>query len=161
MEIRTVETTAPPIGLSDRFIRMAIVGVAGLAAWEIFARLLAPLFLGEALDPTPLIEMSIGVSGWRAEAVHLVTAVAFFPVGYLLIFRPIVRRLIPDLSWPFLGVAYGVGLWILAMYVIASLVLGMPPFLGFQAVAWASLVGHVALALAIAGVSRALLPRSL
>lgn len=56
-----------------------------------------------------------------------------------------------------IGAAYGVGLWVLAMYGTASLLGGAPLFLGFEPVAWASLVGHVDLGLGIAG-ALALLP---
>jgi hypothetical protein len=38
---------------------------------------------------------------------------------------------------------------------MAGLVAGFPPFLGFAPLAWASLVGHVLLAVAAAGAMRA------
>lgn len=129
-------------------------GLAGLVVWEVFARLLAPIWLGFALDPTALIEMAFGITGLPALALHLVTGLVFFPAGYILVVRPLAARLAPALPWPALGLGYGIALWVFAMYGMASLVGGAPPFLGFQPVAWASLVGHVALGLAIAAVAR-------
>jgi hypothetical protein len=160
MSTRTVDTSAPARLSNEFMIRAAVIGLSGLVAWEVFARVLAPLWLRESLDPNALIEMAIGITGWKAEAVHLLTAVVMFPLAYILVYRPIVTRVMPGMPWPVLGALYGVGLWIVAMYGVASLVAGMPPFLGFQTVAWASLVGHLALAIAIAGASRVLLPAS-
>lgn len=56
----------------------------------------------------------------------------------------------PGLPWPLLGLGYGVALWVFAMYGMASLLGGMPPFLGFEPVAWLSLAGHLGLGLVIA-----------
>jgi hypothetical protein len=127
-----------------------LAGLAGLALWEPFARFLAPLWLGHPLEPTALIEMSLGIGGVGAALLHWTTGLVFFPLGYLLVLRPLAARLVPGFGWPLLGVAYGIGLWVVATYVMASLVGGMPPFLGFEPVAWASLVGHVAIGLGIA-----------
>jgi len=132
-------------------------GVAGLAIWEAFARLVAPAWIGFPLDPTGLIEMALGFGGTAAQAMHIATGLLFFPLGYALILRPLAARFAPGLTWPLLGVAYGVALWVFALYGMASLLGGAPPFLGFEPIAWASLVGHVGLGLGIAG-AFALLP---
>ncbi|HEV7267977.1 MAG TPA: hypothetical protein VGN83_24195 [Falsiroseomonas sp.] len=113
--------------------------------WEVFARLIAPLWLGHPLDPTGLIEMALGISGTPALLLHLLTGLVFFPLGYVLVVQPVAGRLAPGLSWSVLGLGYGVALWVFAMYGMASVLGGAPPFLGFGAVAWASLVGHVLL----------------
>jgi len=134
--------------------RPVLAGLAGLAVWEAFARMAAPLWLGFALDPTALIEMAFGITGLPATLLHLVTGLVFFPAGYILAVRPLAARLAPTLAWPILGLGYGIALWVFAMYGMASLLGGAAPFLGFQPVAWASLVGHVLLGLTIAGVAR-------
>lgn len=126
-------------------------GVAGLAIWEAFARLVAPAWIGFPLDATGLIEMALGFGGTAAQALHIATGLLFFPLGYALVVRPLAARLVPGLAWPVLGAVYGVALWVFAMYGMASLLGGAPPFLGFEPVAWASLVGHVGLGLGIAG----------
>lgn len=130
--------------------QVALAGVAGLVVWEPFARLVAPLWLGHPLEPTALIELSLGIGGAAAHLLHWVTGLLLFPLGYIALVQPLAARVAPGVPWPVLGLAYGAGLWVFAMYVMASLVGGMPPFLGFSAVAWASLVGHLGLGLGIA-----------
>lgn len=134
---------------------VAIAGIAGLAVWEAFARGIAPFWLGYALEPAGLIEAALGIGGPAAQIIHILTGLIAFPIGYIAIARPVTRQLLPWLPWWVVGVGYGVGLWVFAMFVIAHLLAGMPAFLGFAAVAWASLVGHVALGLTLAGVATA------
>ena len=124
-------------------------GVASLIVWEVFARLIAPAWIGFMLDPTGLIEMASSISGAPSEAIHLVTGLLIFPLGFQLVVRPLTS----GLSWPVQGAAYGIALWVFAMYVVASLFGGAPPFMGFAPVAWASLVGHLAVGLTITGVT--------
>lgn len=133
--------------------RALAMGVAGLAAWEIFARVIAPHWIGFALDPTGLIEAALGATGVLAHAIHIITGLMFFPLGYLFVARPLANRLVPALPWPLLGLGYGIALWVFAMYGMAHLLAGMPPFLDFEPIAWASLVGHLGLALALAAVA--------
>jgi hypothetical protein len=148
----TLHTGFPPIA-AGTLGRAFMAGLAGLLVWEAFARLAAPLWIGGPLDATALIQMSLGVSGEPAMLLHLLTGVLFYPLGYLFILRPLALRLRPGAGWVALGLIYGVGLWVFAMFVMASLVGGAPAFLGFQPVAWASLIGHLAMAITIAGVS--------
>lgn len=137
--------------------RAVAAGAVGLIIWEAFARLLAPAWTGAALDPTALIGMATGLTGAAAQALHVATGLLFFPLGYLLVLHPLAMRIAPGLPWPVLGAGYGVALWVFAMYGVASLLGGAPPFLGFEPIAWASLAGHVGLGLGIAG-TLALLP---
>ena len=109
----------------------------------------APRLVGFALDPTGLVEMSIGVTGDAALAVDYATGLVLFPVGYVLVFRPLLRGVAAGLPWLGAGLLYGLLLWVVAMYVVASLVGGMPPFMGFEPVAWASLIGHIGMACGI------------
>lgn len=134
------------------FGRTVMPGVAGLAAWEFIARFVAPPWLGHPLDLTPLIDMAIGFSGMAAQVLHLLTGLVLFPLGYVFVVRPIAARFSPGLSWPMLGLGYGVTLWVLAMYGVVGVVGGMPLFLGFEPAAWASLAGHFGLGLGIAAV---------
>lgn len=143
--------TENPIG--PLVARVAAGGIAGLAIWEAFARLVAPAWIGFPLDPTGLIEMALGIAGAPAQVLHILTGLVAFPLGYALAVRPFAARL----GWPVAGAAYGVALWVFALYGMASLIGGAPPFLGFEPIAWASLVGHVGLGLGIAG-AFALLP---
>lgn len=117
------ERASVPAVSSGTLLRILAAGGAGLVVWEIFARLAAPLWLGHPLEPTALIEMALGVSGMPAQLLHLLTGLVLFPAGYLLLLRPLAGRFAAGLAWPLLGVG---------------------------AVAWASLIGHVLLGLALA-----------
>ena len=128
---------------------IAAAGNAGLVAWEVFARLIAPLIWGLSPDPTQLIEAALGIGGGGAQLLHIATALIFFPAGYVLVARPLAAAILPALPWLALAAGYGVALWVFAMYVMASLVAGMPPFLEFGPVAWASLFGHLAMGIAL------------
>lgn len=126
-----------------------LIGLAGLAAWEIFARVVAPLWLGFALDPRTLIDAALGITGPGAVVVHLCTGLLLFPLAFLIVARPLARFLAPVLPWWGVAGVFGLVLWVFAGYVVASLMGGMPAFFGFGAVAWASLIGHGALALSM------------
>ena len=60
----------------------------------------------------------------------------------------------PWAPWWLVALGYGVGLWIFALYVMAHLIAGLPAFLGFIPLTWASLVGHLLFALVLAWVVR-------
>jgi hypothetical protein len=133
--------------------RLLGAGIASLLAWEAFARLVAPVWIGGPLDPSGLIQAALGIeSATLAQMLHVLTGLIGFPAGYVLVVEPAVRRVMPVPPWPVLGAAYGVGLWVFAMYCVAHLLAGFPAFLDWQPVAWASLVGHVALGLTLTGV---------
>ncbi len=123
--------------------------LAGLAAdlsWEIWARLITPQLpgVGGPLEPEALIRSVFGLSSKPlAEAIHAVVGVVFYPLGYLFIARPLQRIVLPSLPWWLTGAGFGVGLWIFALFVMAHLVAGLPAFLGFIPLTWASLGGHI------------------
>ncbi|MGE4046562.1 MAG: hypothetical protein AB7F35_17010 [Acetobacteraceae bacterium] len=134
-------------------LEFILAGLVGLAAWEAVARLVAPLWIGGVLDPSGLVQAALGVeSEALAMAVHVATAVLLFPLGWLLVGRPILRLLGPAFTGIFGGLAYGVGLWVFAMVVVVHFLAGMPPFLEWQPLAWVSLLGHVAYGAAMTGV---------
>lgn len=135
--------------------------LAGLAAdltWEVWARAITPLWVGGPLEPAALVQSVFGFQHRAlAELIHAVVGVVFYPLGYLLIALPLSRRLAPlvglkDLPWSVTAFGYGVGLWIFALYVMAHLIAGLPPFLNLIPLAWASLVGHVLFGLVVGAV---------
>ena len=81
------------------------------------------------------------------EAIHLVVGVVFYPLGFLLIARPLQRALLPRLPWWLTALGFGVGLFVFALYVMAHLVAGLPSFLGWTPLTYASLAGHLMLGL--------------
>lgn len=132
--------------------------LSGLAAdivWEIWARLITPLWVGGPLQPAALVQSVFGFNNMLvAEAIHAVVGVVFYPLGYLFIARPLQRLIVPGLPVALTGAGFGVGLWIFALYVMAHLFAGLPPFLGFVTLTWASLVGHLLFGLIVAYVVR-------
>lgn len=65
----------------------------------------------------------------------------------MFIAKPIADRVAPNLPWVVTAVAYGVVLWIFALYVMAHLVKGNKPFLGWGGITWVALWGHIIYAL--------------
>lgn len=138
----------------DALLHALLIGLAGLLVWEVFARGIAPFWIGFALDPTTLINAALDVHGAGAVAIHICVGTLLFPVMFLLVARPLARTLAPRLPWWGVGTLYGSVLWVLAGTLVANWMGGMEAFFGFGAVAWASLVGHAALGLSMAGAER-------
>ena len=132
-----------------------LAGAAADLVWEGWARLVTPLLVGGPLEPAALVRSVFGLDSWFwAEAIHLIVGVVFYPLGYLYVARPLARVATPSLPWWAVGVGFGVGLWVFALYVMAHLIAGLPPFLGFVPLAWASLAGHVIFGVVTAAVVR-------
>jgi hypothetical protein len=132
--------------------------LAGLAAditWEIWARLITPLWVGGPLEPAALVQSVFGFNNLLlAEAIHATVGIIFYPIGYLFIARPLQRVIFPKLPLLLTGVGFGTGLWVFALYVMAHLFAGLPPFLGFITLTWASLIGHILFGTVVAFVVR-------
>ena len=132
-----------------------LAGIAADVTWEVWARLLTPLWVGGPLEPAALVQSVFGLqSRLEAELIHLLVGFLFYPLGYLFIARPLARRIVPWAPWWLVALGYGVGLWIFALFIMAHLIAGLPAFLGFILLTWASLVGHLAFAIALAWVVR-------
>ncbi len=145
---------APPL-VAATLTTAVLAGAAADLVWEGWARLVTPLLVGGPLQPAALVRSVFGLESWFwAEAIHGVVGVVFYPLGYLYVARPIARVVAPFLPWWAVGAGFGVGLWVFALYVMAHLIAGLPPFLGFIPLAWASLAGHVIFGLVVAAVVR-------
>ena len=154
---RDVTAATPPMPVLDSttLVTALLAGVAADVTWEVWARLLTPLWVGGPLEPAALVQSVFGLqSRLVAEIIHLVVGFAFYPLGYLFIALPIARVVVPWAPWWLVALGYGVGLWIFALYVMAHLIAGLPAFLGFIPLTWASLVGHLLFALVLAWVVR-------
>ena len=127
-------------------------------SWEVWARLITPLWVGGPLQPAALVQSVFGFNDWvLAEAIHAVVGIVFYPLGYLFIALPLavgVARLIglSDLPWLVTAVGYGIGLWVFALFVMAHLFAGLPAFLGFVQLTWASLIGHLIFAIVLGAI---------
>lgn len=141
---------------SISLITLLVGGIIGTILWEIFARVGAPLWIGGPLEPHGLV-LSVFKNGLQyplsnlptfdastwAKIIHFATGIIAFPIGYVFVARPIANTILPNLPWWIVAAVYGAALWVFAMYFMAHLLAGFPAFLGFQKIAWASLVGHV------------------
>lgn len=156
--IGVLDTESRPMSVLPKvttrlLVTAVLAGLAADIAWEVWARAITPLWVGGPLQPAALVQ---SVFGFRnlvlAEAIHGVVGVLFYPLGYLFIARPLARIVAPFLPWWAVGTGFGVGLWVFALYVMAHLIAGLPAFLGFIQLTWASLVGHVIFGLVAAAV---------
>ncbi|NKK82263.1 hypothetical protein [Rhizobium leguminosarum] len=130
-------------------------GLAASITWEIWARLITPLWVGGPLEPAALVQSVFGFNNLLlAEAIHAIVGIVFYPIGYLFIARPLQRLIVPKLPLLLTGIGFGIGLWIFALYVMAHLFGGQPAFLGFVTLTWASLIGHMLFGMVVAFVVR-------
>ena len=139
---------------------LATAFMAGIAAdltWEVWARVITPLIpgVGGPLEPAALVQSVFGLeSRLLGELIHLVVGFAFYPLGYLFVARPLQRLIIPALPWQLTALGFGAGLFVFALYVMAHLIAGLPPFLGWVPLAWCSLAGHLLFGLVVGAVVR-------
>lgn len=147
-------TAFPPLTASVLGTAL-LAGIAADLTWELWARVVTPFLpgVGGPLEPAALVQSVFGLdSRGMAEVIHLVVGFVFYPLGYLFVARPIARALVPALPWYVVGAGFGVGLWVFALYVMAHLIAGLPAFLDFIPLAWASLGGHVLFGLVVGAV---------
>jgi hypothetical protein len=129
---------------------LLIAAVAALIAWEIFARLIAPAWIGGPLQPTGLAKslfanvLGLPIGQAAAQAVHIATGLIAYPAAYL------AARRIASLGWVGDGLILGAATWFFAIGIVAP-VSGLPFLLGVGAITWAALVGHLVYGLAVAG----------
>jgi len=144
----------PPL-TRDLPITSLIAGIAADLTWEFWARVITPFLpgVGGPLEPAALVQSVFGLdSRFIAEMIHLVVGFVFYPLGYLFIARPLQRLIIPGLPWYLTAAGFGIGLWIFALYVMAHLIAGLPAFLDFIPLAWASCGGHIIFGLVVGAV---------
>lgn len=149
--------TAPALPAIDARLIWTIVlaGAVSTAVFDLFGQSLSPMLGFAKLAPVPLANQTLqtvfGASYEPgAHLLHYVAGLIAYPVGWLFIWRPLQRRLVPALPMLVSAVLYGVGLWIFALFIMASLINGNPPFLGFTGITWVALVGHVIFAVVTA-----------
>ena len=148
-------------------VTLLISGAFAILAFDLFGQTISPLLkniiptLGAKLAPVPLANQSIGVitglgtkfisQNGIGHGVHLLTGLLAYPFGYMFIARPISQKIVPFFPWWIIGTAYGVVLWVFALYVMAHLVAGNPAFLGWSGITWVALWGHIVFGLVVAG----------
>ncbi|WP_168879332.1 hypothetical protein [Rhizobium sp. P28RR-XV] len=134
---------------------IVLSGLAADITWEIWARIITPLWVGGPLEPAALVQSVFGFNNLLlAELIHAVVGIILYPIGYLFIARPLQRLIFPRLPVLLTGIGFGTGLWVFALYVMAHLFAGLPAFLGFITLTWASLIGHILFGTVVASVVR-------
>ncbi|NRB01883.1 MAG: hypothetical protein HRU30_01330 [Rhodobacteraceae bacterium] len=123
-------------------------GAIATLSFDLFGQSLAPLFGYAKLAPVGLAGATLkkvfgaNPSG-AAHLLHVLTGVLAYAIGWFAIARPLQRAVLPNLPWLVTAVVYGVALWVFALYVMAHLVTGNKPFLGFTGITWVALWGHI------------------
>lgn len=135
-------------------------GAFGTIAFDTFGQALAPLFGYPKLAPVGLAGASIKAifganPAGAAYLLHIMTGFIFYAVGYFAIARPVQRAILPNLHWSATAIVYGAALWVFALYVMAHLVTGNKPFLGWTGITWVALWGHIVYAIVAAWVMEA------
>ncbi|AXI48267.1 hypothetical protein C1J03_21085 [Sulfitobacter sp. SK012] len=135
-------------------------GALATVAFDAYGQGISPLLGMAKLAPVGLASSTLksvfGASpSGLAHLLHAMTGMVAYVLGYFLIARPLQRANLPSLPWVVTAAAYGVVLWVFALYVMAHLVAGMPAFLGFGGITWVALYGHVIYALVAAWVIEA------
>lgn len=158
-------TSIPALNMHS-IVTMLVSGAFAILAFDLFGQTISPLLkdviptLGAKLAPVALANQSLGViSGLGSKfisqngighAMHLLTGLLIYPAGYMMVARPI-SRIAPFVPWWAVGIAYGIVLWVFALYVMAHLVAGNPAFLGWSGITWVALWGHIVFGLVVAG----------
>lgn len=148
----------PNIGdnrLTDSIVTMLLAGSCATVAFDFFGQSVSPMLGFANLAPVPLANNVIQVlfgQTYRpgAEFLHYFAGLVAYPAGWMLIGRPLAARFSVPGRWLFPAIAYGVVLWIFALYVMAHLVAGNPAFLAFSGITWVALAGHVIFAVVVA-----------
>lgn len=145
-----------PATTGPALVRLALAGLAALIAFDAFGQWLSPALGFAQLAPEPLARGTLTtVFGplphiqLLGALLHYLTGIIAYPVGYAFIAMPIARTIVPGIPWPIVALAYGIVLWVFALYVMAHLVNGLPAFLGFSGITWVALVGHVLFAVVL------------
>ena len=141
------------------FMMMLIGGACALGVFDAFGQLYSPEAGYPKLAPVPLATQSLGALFGEeykqyGKLAHYAVGIFAYPIAYVILARPIAILIIPGIWWWVLGAIYGVVLWVFALYGMAHLVSGNPPFLGFTMLTWVALVGHVIYGLVLAAVMR-------
>ncbi len=146
----TAHSSAPSAVSPYNLLILLMGGVLATAAFDLFGQWLTPTLGFARLAPEPLAAQTLQTvfgpfegAATGGAIVHWITGIVFYPVGYVFIARPIARAVMPGLPWIIVAIAYGLVLWVFALYVMAHLINGNPPFLAWTGITWVALIGHV------------------
>lgn len=127
-------------------------GAMATVAFDMFGQALSPMFGYVKLAPVGLATSTLktvfgDVPSGAGYLLHILTGMFVYTLGYVLVAKPIQQKVMPNLPWPVTAIVYGIALWVLALYIVAHLIAGNKPFLGFTGITWVALWGHIVYAL--------------
>jgi hypothetical protein len=125
--------------IADKKGRLAIAAIAGTALLLVFMTKVAPIVLGQPMDPAAIVNKLFGLTEGASlgEMLHFLLALVFFPLGYMLL----AFRFFPGPQFV-RGLLYGLVLATIAGAVVFPLA-GVPLFLGSPKSAMALYVVHL------------------
>lgn len=146
--------------LRQSAVTVLTAGAFATLAFDVFGQALSPLFGYAKLAPVPLAGATLKTvfgsnPAGAAYLLHALTGLLFYAVGWALVARPLQRAIMPKMPWAVTAAIYGVVLWVFALYVMAHLVVGNKPFLGWGGITYVALWGHVVYALVAAWIMEA------
>ncbi|WP_394198991.1 hypothetical protein [Litoreibacter albidus] len=129
-----------------------LAGALATIAFDLFGQGLSPALGFAKLAPVGLATATLktvfgSIPKGAGDILHILTGMFVYSLGYLLVARPIQQKIVPSLHWAVTATVYGIGLWVFALYFVAHLIAGNPPFLGFTGITWVALWGHILYAL--------------
>lgn len=134
---------------------VVMTSIVGVAAFELWGRHLAPGLLGQELSFAMMLQVLFGIeSRLFAEMIYFGIAFPSLPLLYFLIWRPIMRTLIPFKHWFIDGSFFGLVLVGLATALTFLISLSNADFIPTQSTFLAWISGFMATGLATAGFSR-------
>ena len=157
MAVIDMDTPTPAATLSATTVMTVLLaGSFATVAFDLFGQAISPMAGYAKLAPVGLANGTIkALLGTKIAgggyALHMLVGLLAYPLGWLLIARPLADRITPWMPKILVAIAYGIGLWVFALYIMAHLVVGMKPFLGFTGITWVALAGHVVYAIAFLG----------
>lgn len=136
-------------------LTVLFAGALATVVFDFWGPSLAPILGFAVLStiklPTTMIEVIFGTAPTGVpELVHYTTGLILYPLGWLIVVRPMWKAIVPSLHWAVIALVYGIVLWVFALYVVAHLIIGLPPFIGFIGATWVALVGHILYAMVFA-----------
>ena len=146
--------------IKSKLVSFFIASAAALLAFDIFGQVLSPMFGFATLAPVGLANATIKAvfgAGFKpgAEALHYFAGLFAYAFGWVAIAEPLRRKIWPSFPWLVSAILYGIVLWAFALYVMAHLVTGNKPFLGWTGITWVAFWGHILYGVVIAWVWRA------
>ena len=145
--------------LIRKILFLMLAGAIATAAFEVYGKVISPLLGGSNIAPVPLAASVFkSIFGFAsrpaANFLHYFAGLIAYPLAFAFIARPLWQKIAPTLPWYLVAIAFGVIQWVFAVYVMAHLIAGQKPFLGFTGITWAALYAHIVYALVAIGITQ-------